>query len=234
MSNLPPLSTISGPSHSGSPLARALAILFEPSHVLISTLEPQLASSLKGQNLISYSQLIDAALGAIASWDTSYQSEFIAGHPRIGESKNLSTLSAKEQGVTTPGIIPTPPEVLARLSHLNTCYETRYTGLRYITFVNGRTRRAVAEEMEDVLGLEHSLLPDAPPPASLSPVEVSGPEWQAELSRAIRDVGRIAKSRLDTLEVEGTASGQTRGMKITSTPSQMSSAYNSRDTTTEN
>jgi 2-oxo-4-hydroxy-4-carboxy--5-ureidoimidazoline (OHCU) decarboxylase len=103
----------------------------------------------------------------MASWDTSYQSEFIAGHPRIGESKNLSSLSAEEQGATAPGVIPTPPEVLACLSHLNTCYETKYTGLRYITFVNGRTRRAIAEEMEDVSRLE----------------------WQAELSRAIQAVG---------------------------------------------
>lgn len=205
MSSLPSLSTISGPSYPGSPLARALAILFEPSHVLISTLEPQLASSLKDQNLESYSQLIDVALGAIAGWDTSYQSEFIAGHPRIGESKNLSNLSAKEQGVTTPGVIPTPPEVLARLSHLNTCYETKYPGLRYITFVNNRTRLAIAEEMENLLGLEHSLLPDEPPLASLSPVEANGLEWQVELRRAIQNVGRIAKSRLDVLEVEGMA-----------------------------
>jgi len=157
---------------------------------------------LKDKNLTSYSELIDAALGTIASWDTSLQSEFIAGHPRIGESKNLSNLSAKEQGVTTPGVIPTPPEVLARLSHLNACYETKYPGLRYITFVNSRTRRAIAAEMEDLLGLEHSLLPDEPPLASLSPVEVNGLGWQAELRRAIQDMGRIAKSRLDILEVK--------------------------------
>jgi 2-oxo-4-hydroxy-4-carboxy--5-ureidoimidazoline (OHCU) decarboxylase len=203
MTSLPTLSTISGPSHPESPLARALAILFEPSPILLSTLEPQLASSLKDKNLISYTQLIDAALDSISSWDTSYQSEFIAGHPRIGESKNLSNLSAKEQGVTTPGVIPTPPEVLMRLSHLNTCYEAKYPGLRYITFVNGRTRLAIAEEIEDLLGLKHSLLPDEPPRASLNPVEVKGLEWLAELRRAIQDVGHIAKSRLEILEVEG-------------------------------
>lgn len=209
MTSLPTLSTISGPSYPGSPLARALAILFESSPVLVSTLEPQLASSLKDENLTSYPQLINAALGAIASWDTSYQSEFIAGHPRIGESKNLSNLSAKEQGA--PGIIPTPPEVLARLSHLNACYETKYPGLRYITFVNSRTRRAIAEEMEDLLGLEHSLLPDNPPLASLSPVEANGLEWQAELRRAVQDVGRIAKSRLEILGIKGTVSAKREG-----------------------
>jgi 2-oxo-4-hydroxy-4-carboxy--5-ureidoimidazoline (OHCU) decarboxylase len=202
--NLPTLSTILGPSQPESPLARALAILFEPSPILLSTLEPQLASFLKDKQLTSYPQLIDAALDLIASWDASNQSEFIAGHPRIGESKNLSNLSAKEQGATTSsGVIPTPPEVLARLSHLNACYETKYPGLRYITFVNGRTRLAVAEGMEDLLGLKHSLSPDEPPLASLSPVEVKGSEWRAELRRAIQDVGNIAKNRLDILEIEG-------------------------------
>jgi len=204
MTSLPTLSTISAhPSHPGSPLARVLETLFEPSPILLSALEPELASTLKGKDLTSYHQLVDAALEAIASWDTSSQSEFISGHPRIGESKNLSNLSAREQGVTTPGVVPTPPEVLARLSHLNACYETKYPGLRYITFVNGRSRRAIAEEMEDVLGFEHSLLVDQPYLTSLSPAEAKGPEWQAELHRAIRDVGLIAKSRLRMMGFEG-------------------------------
>jgi 2-oxo-4-hydroxy-4-carboxy--5-ureidoimidazoline (OHCU) decarboxylase len=204
MTSLPTLSTISSHlSHPESPLARALTILFEPSPILLSTLEPQLASVLNDKHLTSYVQLVDVALSTIASWDSSSQAEFIAGHPRIGESKGLSNLSAKEQGVTALSIVPTPPEVLARLSHLNACYETKYPGLRYITFVNGRTRRTIAEEMEDLLGLEHSLSSDEPPLAGLSPVEADGPEWQAELRRAIHDVGDIAKSRLGTLGVKG-------------------------------
>lgn len=201
MTSLPSLPTISGhASHPGSPLARALAVLFEPSPILDSKLEPQLVLLLKDRALTSYHQLIDIALEVITTWETASQSEFIAGHPRIGESKNLSNLSASEQGLTTPGVIPTPPEVLAWLSHLNACYETKYPGLRYITFVNGRNRRAIAEEMRDLLGFGHSLSADEPALESVSPVEVSGPEWQAELRRAIVDVGRIAKSRLTILE----------------------------------
>jgi 2-oxo-4-hydroxy-4-carboxy--5-ureidoimidazoline (OHCU) decarboxylase len=204
MTSLPALSTISSHlSHPESPLARALSVLFEPSPILISTLEPQLALALNDRHLTSYVQLVDVALDTIASWDSSSQAEFIAGHPRIGESKGLSSLSAKEQGATALNIVPTPPEVLERLSHLNACYETKYAGLRYITFVNGRTRRTIAEEMEDLLGLEHSLSSDKPPVADLSPVEVDGPEWQAELRRAVQDVGNIAKSRLGMLGVEG-------------------------------
>ncbi|KAF5373229.1 hypothetical protein D9615_007493 [Tricholomella constricta] len=204
MTSIPALSAIvinvSGPN---SPLAQSLSILFEHSEVLISTLEPQLAVSLsEGAPPSSYSELIDRALVAIESWDQSLQSRFISGHPRIGETKNLSNLSAKEQGAVRPGVKPTPPEVLARLAHLNACYEARYPGLRYITFVNGRTRQAIVEEMEDKLGFEHSLSPDAPGISDMGGVVVSSEDWGAELRRAIGDIGLIAKSRLTTLGVE--------------------------------
>lgn len=184
---------------SSNALAVALEILFEHSPILINTLEPQLRDILKSSSsplLNSYTQLIDYALAQIMNWDSSAQSQFISGHPRIGENKNLSKLSAKEQG---SGVIPTSPEVLARLSHLNACYEIRYPGLRYITFVNGRTRLAIAEEMEDMLCLPHSLSPDDPPSNTICPVDISSEEWKTELDRAVFDIGRIAKSRLSSL-----------------------------------
>ncbi|KAF8817482.1 hypothetical protein BYT27DRAFT_7074706 [Phlegmacium glaucopus] len=185
---------------SSNALAAALEILFEHSPILINTLEPQLRAILKSSSpLESYTQLIDSALAQIATWDLSAQSQFIAGHPRIGENKNLSKLSAKEQG--SGGVIPTSPEVLARLGHLNACYEVQYPGLRYITFVNGRTRLAIAEEMEDMLGILHSLSPDDPPLDAISPVDISSEEWKRELDRAVLDIGRIAKSRLGALRV---------------------------------
>ena len=130
------------------------------------------------------------------NWDLSAQSQFISGHPRIGENKNISKLSAKEQG---SGVVPTSPEVLARLGHLNACYEIRYPGLRYITFVNGRTRLAIAQEMEDMLGIPHSLSPDDPSLDSISFVDTSSEEWKTELGRAVLDIGSIAKSRLGAL-----------------------------------
>lgn len=207
MSSLPSLELIrDGQSNPRSPLAEALSILFEPSPILLNTLEPQLSNHLKSQPLsalTSYVHLIDLALGEIEKWDIPSRSEFISGHPRIGESRNLSNLSAAEQGATAT-VNPTPPEVLARLKHLNACYEAQYPGLRYITFVNGRSRAAIAEEMEDVLGTEHSHSPDKPP------VDVFGSnaydqgdeKWMSELKRAVEDVGKIAKSRLKALGVE--------------------------------
>lgn len=194
--SLPPLPAIS--SYGESALGKALSTLFEPSPILVSRLEPQLAA--RQQRLSSYSELIDAALVAITSWDTSAQSEFIAGHPRIGESKNLSNLSAKEQGGT--GVAPTPPEVLARLAHLNACYEAKYPGLRYITFVNGRSRQVIAEEIEDLLGFEHSLSAREPDLNAIESVDIEGDLWKGELHRAVDDVGRIAKSRLGALGVK--------------------------------
>ncbi|KAH9479516.1 putative allantoinase 1 [Psilocybe cubensis] len=201
MSALPAIEDIqTEPSGPSSPLAVALEVLFERSPILINVLEPQLSAVLKSKSsVISYTDLINDALEEIEKWDVTAQSEFISGHPRIGESKNLSTLSASEQGAQ--GLKPTPPEVLARLQHLNACYERKYPGLRYITFVNGRNRAAIAEEMESMLGISHSLSDVDPEVESISPIDVEGDEWRKELSRAVYDVGQIAKSRLGALGV---------------------------------
>ncbi|KAF9480493.1 hypothetical protein BDN70DRAFT_877474 [Pholiota conissans] len=186
------------PSNPHSPLATALELLFEHSPVLVDVLEPQLSIVLKASpSFVSYADLVDTALSEIAKWDVEAQAEFIAGHPRIGESKNLSTLSANEQGAHA--VKPTPPEVLARLAHLNACYEIKYPGLRYITFVNGRSRATIAEEMEAMLGLARSLSKEDPIIESISPVEFGSHDWRSELERAIYDIGRIAKSRLGAL-----------------------------------
>lgn len=207
MSSLPTLEAIrEGTSSPDSPLGIALSILFEPSPILLNALEPQLSAYIKSQppsTVSSYADLIDLALGEISKWDVPSQSEFISGHPRIGESKNLSNLSAKEQGATAT-VNPTPPEVLARLKHLNACYEAQYPGLRYITFVNGRSRAAIAEEMEDVLGISHSLSPDEPSLNTFGSKALGQKDekWLSELRRAVDDVGKIAKSRLRTLGVE--------------------------------
>ena len=197
---IPPLADIQ--QGSSNALAVALEILFEHSPILIKTLEPQLSDILKNSShpLESYTQLINYAIEQIKTWDLSAQSQFISGHPRIGENKNLSKLSAKEQQ-SSGVIIPTSPEVLARLSHLNAYYETRYPGLRYITFVNGRTRLEIAEEMEDMLSLPHTLSPDSPPFDTIHPVDIASEEWKRELDRAVHDIGLIAKSRLGTLGV---------------------------------
>ncbi|KAF5355271.1 hypothetical protein D9758_006065 [Tetrapyrgos nigripes] len=203
---LPSLDAVinSAPSDPNSPLSLTLSTLFESSSILQNKLVPQLHDVLQSSNppISTYAQLIDLAIDQLSTWDHESQSKFISGHPRIGETKNLSKLSAKEQNATPSAAGTTPPEVLARLAHLNGCYEKRYPGLVYIIFVNGRSRAAVAEIMEAQLGLEHSLSPDTPAVDSIEPVQVGGEDWTSELNRAVRDVSLIAKSRLKALGVE--------------------------------
>lgn len=192
---------------SESVLKSTLVLLFEESEEIRLTLVPQLLVSLGSTFFLTHTsqvyEIIDESIGLIHSWSPDLQARFIAGHPRIGESRNLSALSSAEQSGGTTAATPTPPEVLQRLQHLNACYECIYPGLRYITFVNGRSRAVIAEEMEDKLGVAHSLLPNQPPLESLVPVQAHSPAWLAELHRAVEDVGRIAKSRLEKVDREG-------------------------------
>ncbi|TCD67580.1 hypothetical protein EIP91_012210 [Steccherinum ochraceum] len=190
-SALPPLSEIQ--SHEDA-LNTTLTTLFESSPTLHEHLVPQVFAQLSTTRISSYSELIDVSLHTISQWDDSLKAQFIAGHPRIGERKNLSQLSVKEQAAAA-----TPPEVLARLEVLNQCYERRYPGLRYITFVNGRSRAMIMEEMEDVLGLEKE---DRPEDDNATPMNPGGEAWTKELERAVRDMGRIAKDRLKAMGVE--------------------------------
>ena len=88
--------------------------------------------------------------------------------------------------------------MLERLEVLNKAYERKYPGLIYVTFVNGRGRAAIRDEMEGKLGVEKEWGTEEDL-EEIIPVEVGGIEWVGELERAIRDVGLIAKSRLKAL-----------------------------------
>ena len=181
-----------------------MSTLFEHSPVLDEHLVPKLASS----PFTSYTDLIDRSATIIRSWPPTLQSSFISGHPRIGEQNpnQLSALSASEQAR-----YHTPPWVIERLGWLNGVYERRYEGLRYVTFVNGRTRREVMEEMESVLGVEKARGPewkDGVEGLSTSGAEelgvglkvrVGGEEWLEELERAVGEVILIAKDRVRKL-----------------------------------
>jgi 2-oxo-4-hydroxy-4-carboxy--5-ureidoimidazoline (OHCU) decarboxylase len=184
-------------------LRDVLVTLFEHSDVLARHLLPELLATQRdnprADQLSEIENVLRRSMDIIRSWDPELRAHFVGGHPRIGETKNLSVLSSKEQSGGTSQ--PTPPEVLTRLTHLNACYEHVYPGLRYITFVNGRSRAVIAEEMEDKLGITHSLSPDQPPVGSFIPVEKQSRVWREELDRAVEDVGRIAQSRLAKLAV---------------------------------
>lgn len=195
--DLPPLSSVlSSSAEHDAPLARALSILLEPTPALLSEIVPKVAASLSpDSHITSYSRLVSRSIEIIENCDDDLKAQFIAGHPRIGETRNLSNLSASEQGTNTSAV------VLARLEHLNACYEKRYPGLRYITVVGGRSRAEIAEEMEVFLRIEHSLSPDEPAIDGIDSYDRSCHEWTVELDRAVYAVGRIAHSRLSSLAI---------------------------------
>lgn len=176
---LPPLSALSDAGQ----LSVALSTLFEPSPALLNKLVPAVHAHISEAD--SYESLIDLSLGIISAWPTDARASFIGGHPRIGEVTGLSALSAGEQAR-----LATPADVLEKLARLNALYERRYPGLRYITFVNGRSRTETAREMQDKL---HGVDGDGEVAA------VGDDEWERELDRAVGDVGKIAKSRLKVL-----------------------------------
>lgn len=179
------------------PLARAFATLFEPSPALFEFLVPSIITIVEDPDSDiprTFNALIDTGIRGIDDWPHSQQASFIGGHPRIGEIKGLSALSASEQAAHA-----TPPEILARLLELNEEYERRYPGLRYITFVNGRSRKMIMEEMEEKLGID-----DGWEKGDSKEIHSLGSEeWVSEVRRALEDIGKIAKSRLVALKVDG-------------------------------
>jgi 2-oxo-4-hydroxy-4-carboxy--5-ureidoimidazoline (OHCU) decarboxylase len=181
------------------PLARAFSTLFEPSSTLFEFLVPSVMDIITNPAgrvpRRTYHALIDIAISELDGWPHGQQADFVGGHPRIGEIKGLSALSASEQAVHA-----TPPEVLARLSELNEEYERRYPGLRYITFVNGRSRKMIMEEMEEKLGIEDDWQKGDD---NKEVCRQGGDEWVSEVRRALKDIGQIAKSRLAALKVDG-------------------------------
>ena len=91
--------------------------------------------------------------------------------------------------------------MLGRLKTLNAAYERLYPGLIYITFVNGRSRAQIRDELEEklraqqvVVGQDNNDEVDVP-----QIHDIESEEWQREVTRAVDDVGRIAKSRLGVL-----------------------------------
>lgn len=69
-------------------------------------------------------------------------------------------------------------------------YETVYPQLRYVTFVNGRSRSEIIKEMEDLLVKSIEFPIDDRQKAV---------DYRMELARGIGEVFKIAKSRLKAM-----------------------------------
>ncbi|OAG44958.1 hypothetical protein AYO21_00920 [Fonsecaea monophora] len=145
MTSLPPTSTL--PTLDAEQRAQILDTLFEPCQQL-HTLS---VSLLREQSFPTYDSLIDAVgqqlLGLFRSnleSDQKWLEAILAAHPRLGEKKVDSEQSRKEQAQLNQG----GTEEAEKLAAMNRKYEDKFPGLRYVVFVNGRSRPVIMEDMQ--------------------------------------------------------------------------------------
>jgi 2-oxo-4-hydroxy-4-carboxy-5-ureidoimidazoline decarboxylase len=81
---------------------------------------------------------IAAAREAVRRMPETEKIATLNAHPRIGETRNLSDRSRREQGDEQD------PAVLDELRRLNEEYERRF-GFRFVVFVDGRPRSTILE-----------------------------------------------------------------------------------------
>lgn len=100
--------------------------------------------------------------------------DVVNAHPRLGEAKKqLSTHSTMEQKSLQNS--QDSPEIQKKLLDLNHEYEKVYPGLRFVVFVNGRTRLEIMEVMESRIA--------------------SGNTWFQEMRIAMQELCNIAQDR---------------------------------------
>ncbi|GME28193.1 Oxo-4-hydroxy-4-carboxy-5-ureidoimidazoline decarboxylase [Neofusicoccum parvum] len=145
--NLPPVGTL--PSAPTGTRTYVLDLLFEPSQPLHNLALPLL----NGTQFASYDDLI-AAVGvqltelseSPSTSDTEWLEQILGAHPRLGEKKVESAQSRAEQAnLNTAG--PEAEAEAAELKRLNEEYEKTFPGLRYVVFVNGRSRPEIFKNM---------------------------------------------------------------------------------------
>ena len=131
---------------------------------------PRFVARLAVEAQASWNELLDRAEEIALAMPEDEQFELLNAHPRIGaDPAAVSALSHREQGY---GRDPGTAQLALRLERLNDEYEHRF-GFRFVVFVNGRSRAAIADLIDRRL--------DAP--------------RDDELQRALRDVVAIARNR---------------------------------------
>ena len=140
---LPPLENV--PSLSATQRAHILDLLFEPSTQLHTLSVPLLHE----KAFSSYNDLI-AAVGmqltelseSASTSDTRWLENILGSHPRLGAKKVESAQSQAEQSQ-----LQGSGKEAEQLKRLSEQYEAKYPGLRYVIFVNGRSRPVIMEDM---------------------------------------------------------------------------------------
>lgn len=132
---------------------------------------PRFIERLAAMEVASWEELLARGEELARTLPVDEQLELIDGHPRIGaQPSSVSVTSFREQGYDRD---PGTAELQARLDRLNNAYEARH-GLRFVVFVNGRSRAEIADIMEEHLANSRD----------------------DELTRALTDVFAIARHRL--------------------------------------
>ena len=154
---------------------QALRPLFEAADPLAERL-------FAGRPYPTYEAMLDRAEAVVSELPPDERLAVVNAHPRIGESaravRATSALSYKEQGYDAEGGMDAAEleRLYATLAELNRRYEEQ-NGFRFVVFVNGRPKSAIAGVLRERLG---------------SPRE-------QELTTALAEMLAIARDRLRTL-----------------------------------
>ncbi|KAL9633414.1 MAG: hypothetical protein Q9204_003406 [Flavoplaca sp. TL-2023a] len=142
---LPAIATVPYLSTDGR--AAILDQLFEPC-IPLHTLS---ISLLQEKTFTSYDELIDsiglqltALANSSSTSDGTWLQSILAAHPRLGQSKVESSQSQSEQAQLNTG----DESSAQSLTELNQLYENTFPGLRYVVFVNGRSRAVIMDDMK--------------------------------------------------------------------------------------
>ena len=133
------------PTLSANDRAQILDLLFEPSTQLHTLSVPLLHE----QTFSSYDELISAVgvqltelADSASTSDTQWLESILGSHPRLGAKKVDSAQSQAEQAQ-----LKGSDGEAQQLRELNEAYEGKYPGLRYVVFVNGRSRQVIMDDM---------------------------------------------------------------------------------------
>lgn len=168
--------------------------LFEPSYsILRFTLRDGMFmqnAKLHAKNYAEFIELIRSRLLNIcnnteqigpSSRDVDHLADIVGAHPRLGESaKKLSASSKKEQQKLQNN--NDPIEIREMIAKLNNAYEKKYPGLRFVVFVNGRSRPQIIRDMQRRIE--------------------SGNSWFEEARIAINELCDIAQDRVSKGELQ--------------------------------
>ncbi|KAI1454897.1 Oxo-4-hydroxy-4-carboxy-5-ureidoimidazoline decarboxylase [Annulohypoxylon moriforme] len=148
---LPPISSLS--TTNDEAIKSVLDILFEPSSDLHDLAIPSIHDSPSFTSYVSLIKHVEAIMSQLAqssSPDARKKLHGILGsHPRLGEKKVESAQSRAEQAHLNTSNTKEKEEEATKLKALNDEYESRFPGLRYVVFVNGRSRAIVMQNMQD-------------------------------------------------------------------------------------